>query len=234
MRAFVLAAGLGTRLWPLTARTPKCLLPVGDRPLLAHCLHLLAAHGVDRVLVNTHHLHEQVAAFIAGLRLPMRVTLRYESILLGSGGTLRANREFIAEAEEFFVVYADTLTKADLTALLRAHRQMGHVATLGLFRAPIPQDCGVVTLDSEGTVVHFEEKPLQPASELAFAGVMVGSAAFVDAIPQTIPCDLGKDVFGRLAGHLGGWEIKTYVRDIGTTEGYEQAQAEVGGLEAAR
>lgn len=232
MRAFVLAAGLGTRLWPLTCRMPKCLLPVGGRPLLVHWLDLLAANGVDCVLVNTHHLHEQVAEFIAGLRLPIRVTHRYEPTLLGSGGTLRANREFLAEAEEFFVVYADTLTNADLTALLHAHRRMGHVATLGLFRAPVLRDCGVVTLDSEGTVVNFEEKPVRPASDLAFAGVMVGSPPFVEAIPSPIPCDLGKDVFPRLLGHLGGWELNAYVRDIGTPESYAQAQAEMCGLGA--
>jgi mannose-1-phosphate guanylyltransferase len=230
MRAFVLAAGLGTRLRPLTEQIPKCLVPIGGRPLLAYWFDLFSAHGVDHLLLNTHHLHEQVVKFIESFRTPIQVTLVYEPTLLGSAGTLRANQAFVKDAREFFVVYADNLTNADLTALLQAHRRLGQVATLGLFRTPVPNECGIVVLDERGTIISFQEKPERPLSDLAFAGVMVASPEIFDVIPNQVPCDLGKDVFGRLVGRMSGWELNAYLRDIGTPESYEQAQSEVKSL----
>ena len=228
MRAFALAAGLGTRLRPLTDRIPKCLVPIGGRPQLLYWFDLLQSHGVDHVLVNTHHLPEQVVEFVEQTRLPMQVTLVYEPTLLGSAGTLRANRAFVEDTEEFFVVYADTLTDADLTAMLMAHRKAGQMATLGLFRTPTPSACGIVELDERGIVTNFVEKPSEPPSDLAFAGVVVASPEIFDIIPNQAPCDLGKDVFHRMVGRMAGWELKdAYVRDIGTPETYAQAQTEI-------
>lgn len=228
MEAYVLAAGLGTRLRPLTERVPKCLIPLGGRPLLAYWFELLAAHGVTRVLLNTHHLREQVEEFVRASPAPLEVTLTWEPKLLGSAGTLRANRAFVRRAREFFVVYADNLTNADLTALRDAHRCLGQAATLGLFETSVPSECGIVTLDADGRVTSFEEKPAWPRSNLAFAGIMVASPAIFDAIPDRVPCDLGGDVLGRLAGCIAGLELNGYLRDIGTPESYEQAQAELG------
>lgn len=227
MKAFVLAAGLGTRLRPLTERVPKCLIPVGGRPLLAYWFELLATHEVTRVLLNTHHLREQVEEFVRGSRGPLDVTVTWEPTLLGSAGTLRANRGFIGPAREFFVVYADNLTNVDLTALRDAHRRLGQMVTLGLFKTPVPSECGIVTLDDESRVMSFEEKPVRPRSNLAFAGIMVVSPAIFDAIPDRVPCDLGRDVLGRLVGRMAGMELTGYLRDIGTPEAYDQAQADL-------
>lgn len=227
MRAFVLAAGLGTRLLPLTWSVPKCLVPIGGRPLLAYWLDLLASHGVDNVLVNSHHLHECVAEFVASNQNPVRITLAYEPTLLGSAGTLRAQKQFVHHDREFFVVYGDTLTNADLTALLMRHQKARQVATLGLFRTASPQSCGIAVLNERGIITDFEEKPLQPRSDLAFGGVMVASSELLGEIPGKIPCDLGRDVFPRLGGRMAGWQLTGYLRDIGTLESYRKAQSEV-------
>lgn len=230
MKAFLLAAGAGTRLRPLTEKVPKCLVPIGGKPLLAYWLDLLCLHGVDAVLVNTHHLHDQVFDFFEKTRTPLRVTLTYEPQLLGSAGTLQANCRFVDGDEDFFIVYADNLTNADLTTLWAAHKRTKRIATIALFRAEVPQECGIVTLDDEGVVIEFQEKPRQPRSNLAFAGIMVASSAIFRYLPDKIPCDLGSDVLNKLVGRMGGQELNMYLRDIGTAESLERAQTEVRAL----
>jgi mannose-1-phosphate guanylyltransferase len=232
VKAFVLAAGLGTRMGAVTRTTPKCLLPVAGRPLLGRWLDLLARAGVREALVNTHHLAEAVRAFVAAGPHPLEVTLVHEPALLGSGGTLRENRAFVKGEERFLVVYADNASTVDLRALLRAHRP-GDAATLGLYRVPDPQSKGIVELDPGGLVTGFTEKPERPMSDLAWAGLLVGTPALLAAIPDRTPCDLGHDVLPRLVGRARGILIEGYHRDVGTPESYERACAELGRLGSA-
>lgn len=102
MKAILLAAGVGSRLRPLTDHTPKCLVPVGGRPLLAIWFDALVRHGVTEVLLNTHHLADRVGEFVA-THTPrgLRVTLFHEPVLLGSAGTVKANRDFVAGEASF-------------------------------------------------------------------------------------------------------------------------------------
>ena len=139
MKAVLLAAGLGTRLRPLTDATPKCLVQVAGQTLLDIWLDMLAAVGVDEVLVNTHHLSEQVEAHVA-LRddVPPSVRTVHEPELLGSAGTLRANRHLLEDDEMFLAVNADNLTDFDLRKLVDVHRTGGAVATITVFRTPRP------------------------------------------------------------------------------------------------
>jgi mannose-1-phosphate guanylyltransferase len=227
MLAFLLAAGSGARLRPITDSVPKCLIPIAGKPLISYTLDLLALHGVTKVLINGHHLYEQVAAYLATTRRPFEITVSYEPTLLGSAGTLRANRQTVINSEDFLVIYADNLTDANLSQLRAHHRRSGKLATIALFRTPTPAACGIVTLDSHGVVVDFQEKPKDPRSNLAFAGLMAASPALLDEIPDTVPCDLARDVLPKLRGRIGGWEVTGYLRDIGTPESYQQAQAEV-------
>ncbi len=226
MKAFLLAAGCGTRLRPLTLRMPKCLVPIAGRPLLDWWCDLLATHGVTDVLINSHYLHEQLVEHVACYRGPLDMHLVYEPTLLGSAGTLRANRSFIDRDEDFFVLYADNLTNVDLSHLLDSHRRRDHLATLGLFHASRPCECGIVQLDDHDTIVEFEEKPQQPRGDLAFAGLIVASSALLDELPHDVPCDLGREVLPQLVGRIGGWRMDGYLRDIGTPESYEAAQRE--------
>ncbi|HXJ25813.1 MAG TPA: nucleotidyltransferase family protein, partial [Streptosporangiaceae bacterium] len=134
MKAFLLAAGLGTRLRPMTDHTPKCMLEIGGRPLLDLWLAELDRAGVTEVLVNLHHLAGMVRAHLAARSGPPAVRLFEEPELLGSAGTLAANRDWVHGEEFFLAANADNLTDFDLRLLVEEHRRGGAAATLAAFR----------------------------------------------------------------------------------------------------
>jgi len=232
MKAVLLAAGLGTRMGEITRTRPKCLLPVAGRPLLGRWLEQLARAGVAEVLVNTHHLAAQVREYLAGERPPLRVELAHEPELLGSAGTLAENRAFLAGERCFLVVYADNASTVDLRELVAAHVPEA-AATLGLFRVPDPERRGIVELAADGVVTGFVEKPAHPRGDLAWAGLLVGAPALLDAIPAGRPCDLGHDVLPRLLGRMRGVAVRGYHADIGTPEAYAATCADFERMESA-
>src|ERR1039458_7102515 len=120
MKAIILAAGLGTRLRPVTSTTPKCLVTINGVPLLELWLRDCERAGVEGVLVNTHHLADRVEEFVTARR-GIPVTLAYEPALLGSAGTIVANWDFVDSGESFLVVYADNLTTFPLSELIAFH-----------------------------------------------------------------------------------------------------------------
>ena len=227
MKAFLLAAGLGTRLRPITDTTPKCLVEIGGRPLLEIWLDALAKAGVDEVLVNTHHLASEVSAHVAGRATPPVVRLSHEPDLLGSAGTLLANRDFVAAEEMFLVVYADNLTDFDLTKLIDAHQAGGAVATLCVFHAPRPSECGIVEMAADGRVVGFVEKPERPRGDLANAGMYAFHPQVLDEICEPLPRDIAFDLLPRLVGRAHAVPIgDCSLRDIGTLAALERARRE--------
>jgi len=229
MKAFLLAAGYGTRLRPMTDRVPKCLIPVRGRPLMAWWLDLFRMHGVSEVLVNTHHLPEQVRDFIQEHNSGSSgvcVTEFFEPDLLGSGGTVAANRAFIGTDESFLICYADNLTNIDLSALMRFHGAHGGVLSMALFRTQTPKQCGIAELDEAGRITGFVEKPSFPTGNLANAGIYAADRSLFDDLPDSGFADFGKDVLPRLAGRMYGWETSDYLMDIGTPENYRKAQEE--------
>jgi mannose-1-phosphate guanylyltransferase len=232
VKAVLLAAGLGTRMGEITRTTPKCLLPVAGRPLLGRWLAQLSRAGVSEVLVNTHHLAERVRDYLAASPPPLPVRLFHEPELLGSAGTLAANRDFLAGEAAFLAVYADNASTVDLRDLVRQHRADA-AATLGLFRVPDPERRGIVELDAEGRVTAFVEKPARPRGNLAWAGLLVGTPALLDAIPAGRPCDLGHHVLPRLAGRARGVPVQGYHADIGTPAAYRTTCADLERLESA-
>ena len=217
MKAFLLSAGLGTRLRPLTDRVPKCLVEVGGRPLLDRWLDALAAVGVDEVVVNTHHLADAVEEHVRGrVSSAPLVHLRHEPVLLGSAGTLVANRDFVEGEEMFLVLNCDNLTDFDLGLLVRAHRAGGAAATLAVFRAPDPTQCGVLELDGD-RVVGFEEKPARPRGELANAGMYAFGPEVLEEVPAGLPRDIGTDLLPRLVGRARAVPVgSSRFADIGT------------------
>src|ERR1700722_678764 len=134
MKAFLLAAGVGSRLRPITDTVPKCMVRIDGKPLLDIWLDAFDAAGVDEVLVNLHHLPDVVRGHLAGRSAPPAVKTVFEPALLGSAGTLAANREWI-ESEEFFLACnADNLTDFDLRELIETHRAHDAIATIAVFR----------------------------------------------------------------------------------------------------
>lgn len=226
MKAFLLAAGLGTRLRPITNSTPKCLLRIGRLPLLDIWLDALARSGVDQVLVNTHHLAHLVRAHVAARTGRPVVHLVEEPELLGSAGTLRANRDFVADEEMFLTVNADNLTDFDLNVLINAHRSGGKIATLTLFRAARPSECGIVEVNN-GLVVSYVEKPADPSSDLANAGMYAFHPSVLDEIDGQVPKDIGYDLLPRLVGRAGAVDLNgCYFIDIGTPAALRTATSE--------
>ena len=227
MKAFLLGAGVGSRLRPLTDHTPKCLVPVGGRPLLSIWFDALVRHGVTDVLLNTHHLAERVREFVATRTPPgLRVTLAHEEQLLGSAGTVSTHRDFVAGEASFFVLYADNLTDVDLTAFRKFHEARRSPFTLGLFHTPQPRECGIAELDGEGRVTAFVEKPRNPAGDLANAGLYLAGPSVFDLIPAKPVADFGYDVLPLLVGKMFGYTIPGFFCDLGTPERLAWARAE--------
>lgn len=226
-KAILLAAGLGTRLRPLTETTPKCLVPIGGKPLLAYWLELLRRHGITDVLINLHHLADQVRAFLDAQDFGLRIHLFYEETLLGSAGTLLANRQWVEQEKAFLVAYADNLTKAHLGKLIAYHHQHDLPLTMGLFETNRPRECGIAVLDAESTILAFEEKPEQPRSNLANAGIYVVSPDIFSVFDDAFPQDFGFHVLPKLVGRMKGFPLDAYLLDIGNMERYRRAQEDV-------
>lgn len=225
----VLAGGLGTRLRPLTDRLPKCLVPVGGRPLLDYWFDSFERAGLRRVVVNNHHLPDQLRAYLADKTATGRFDAResYEPVLLGSAGTVHTNRALADGASDVLIVYADNLSTVDLGALLDEHRRHGDAMTMLLFRAPVPERCGIAELDGAGRVVSFVEKPKVPKSNLANAGVYVVTAAAYREIADQKAFDFGFDVLPRFVGRMRGFEHPGYHLDIGTPEALARAEGDL-------
>ena len=295
MKAFLLTAGLGTRLRPLTDNMPKCLLPINGKPLLQIWLELLSRNGVDQVLINTHWHHEKVEAFaeeivngypllvdgekdrdqmsevrcqrsgkdrredvgkdrVNGYPLlvngkenndrnltnpritnqqitnnSLTVRLFYEPELLGSAGTLLANRNWVDDGEPFFILYGDNLTNVDLGQMYDFHYRSPLPLTLGVFKTHEPERCGIADVNENGVVVDFVEKPENPKSNLAHAGINIADNRIFDFFPEDAdsirPLDLGFHVIPNLVGNMKAYFIDEFLMDIGTSESYEKAQA---------
>jgi mannose-1-phosphate guanylyltransferase len=226
MKAFLLAAGVGSRLRPITDTTPKCMLPIGDRPLLDIWLDEFDRAGVNEVLVNLHHLPDVVHRHIAGRDGPPAVRTFFEPELLGSAGTLLAKRQWVASEDLFLACYADNLTDFNVRSLIDAHREHGLVATLTVFHSPNPSAGGVVEVDAVGRVVGFVEKPSEPVSDLVNAGMYAFHPSVLDEIDGTPPKDIGYDLLPRLVGRARALPVDGYFRDIGTIDAYRRAREE--------
>jgi mannose-1-phosphate guanylyltransferase len=206
------------------------MVPIQGVPLLSIWLELFRSLGIEEVLINVHAHAGAVCEFLQQHESGTRVRIVVEQRLLGSAGTLRANREWVMTDDYFWVFYADVLHRADLEGMLRLHEQRRPVATLGVYEVPDPERCGIVRTDSDGTIQEFVEKPARPASNLAFSGLMIGTPEMLESIPEKVPADIGLHVLPQLAGRMQAYPIHSYIIDIGTMENYQKAQATWPGL----
>jgi mannose-1-phosphate guanylyltransferase len=229
MKALLLAAGLGTRLRPITDTTPKCLVRIHGKPLLDYWFDLLFSAGIERALVNTHWLAEEVEKHVAGSRWRDRVDTVYEPELLGTGGTVVANRAYFA-GKDFLLAHADNLTEFDVPAFIEAHRKRprGCVMTMLTFQTDDPRSCGILTLDKQGVVQEFHEKVENPPGKLANAAVYIVGSEIVDlAVSLNKPfVDLSTEVISQFLGRIFAVETPGYHRDIGNLKALERAEAE--------
>lgn len=225
MKAFLLTAGLGTRLHPITQTLPKCLVPIAGKPLINWWFESMQKAGVTEVLINLHHLPDMVMAHVNALDTPIKVEFAYEPVLLGSAGTLIANKAFVANETSFFIFYGDNLTNTSLSNLYDFHVSQPQDFTMALFETNNPSGCGIVSLNEHFTVTHFEEKPANPVSNLANAGLYVASPKIISLIdPAKTPADIGFDLLPLLVGKMSGYIINDYLIDIGTHQNLAKAR----------
>ncbi len=228
MNAVLLAAGFGTRLRPLTDHTPKCLVDILGQPLLDYWLNDLDAAGVQRFLLNTHHLADQVGQHASRHRLSARIEVVHEPALLGTAGTLQANESFVRSGPTL-VAHADNLCLCDWRAFMEAHhhRPSGCVMTMMTFDATEPEKCGIVELDARGIVQRFHEKVPNPPGRLANAAVYIIEPTVMDVIAtagEKID-DISNQVLPRLLGRIHAWHNADVLIDIGTPERLAGARA---------
>ncbi len=203
----VLAAGLGTRLRPLTYEITKPMVPVLDRPVMAHILDLLDRHGFEQVIANLHYFPESISDYFGE-----RLSYRFEPELLGTAGGVRACADFFG-GEPFLVISGDALTDIDLTAMAERHRQAGGVATLAVKKVADTREYGVVLHGRDGRIAGFQEKPApaEALSDLGNCGIYMFSPEIFDYFPERPFVDWAKDVFPTL---LEG-DVPFYVHEVG-------------------
>lgn len=231
--ALLLAAGEGRRLQPLTLVTPKCLVPVINRPLLEYWLELLKrGPSPKRVWINTSYLADQVEAFLQNRSRPtppFEITTVHEPELLGTAGTLIQLLPRLEANADLLLAHADNLSWFDLSRFLEAHqgRPEQTEITMMTFKTDCPESCGIVELDAQGVAQAFHEKVSNPPSDLANGAVYLISPKGLSQI-QSLGCssDFSTEVIPAFLGRIYCWKNKTYHRDIGTPNSYECAQAE--------
>jgi mannose-1-phosphate guanylyltransferase len=240
----VMAAGLGTRLRPLTYEVPKPMVPVANRPVMEMILRLLARDGMREVVTNLHWFPETIESrFGDGSALGIELDYIHEPELTGTAGGVRAAREFLtAEGGPFCVLAGDALTDIDLNALVDAHRRNGGIATLTTKRVSNVSEYGVVVTDSEGRVSGFQEKPdpSEALSDLANCMIYVFEPEIFDYYPDPDPVDFALDVFPALLEHDVAFHVHVtdaYWNDVGSLPEYLQGNLDVVvgavGVEAA-
>jgi mannose-1-phosphate guanylyltransferase len=237
MRALLLCAGLGTRLRPITNHIPKVLVPINAKPLLTYWLENLSNIGIEKFLINSSYLHNQIKAYVDNSPYKDKIKLSYEKKLLNTGGSLLSNRDFFQE-EDCMLIHADNLSFCDYKAFIKAHynRPKACEITMMLFKSDRPSSCGIVELNERGVVIDFFEKVENPPSNLANGAVYICTPAVIDFMEslKKEEIDFSLEVLPHFIGRIYTFLNDTYHRDIGTVESYALAQVEIYGTLLAR
>lgn len=240
MKAMILAAGLGTRLRPLTDTLPKPLLPIAGRPLIAWNLLLLRRYGVTEVMINLHHLGHLIEQALGdGSEFGMRISYSKEPVILGTGGGLKQAEPFFG-GEPFFVLNGDTLFDMNLNGMTAAYRRSHAVAAMAVRADPEPERWGAVEVDAARRVCRISGRGMDPggrSEKRMFAGVHLMHPRLLASVPTGRESSIIDAYVGAIqAGEtVVGCELSGYWSDIGTPERYAQARrdAEAGLIDLA-
>jgi mannose-1-phosphate guanylyltransferase len=228
LRALLLAAGLGTRLRPLTLDTPKCLVTVGGEPLLSLWLRNLEALGCESVIVNTHYLSEKVENFLdSWTSSAMSVKVVHEKQLLGTAGTLLKNKDFF-RGTTGLLIHADNIMSDNLECFLDAHRKRPTNCdiTMLTFTTQTPKLCGIVEINDQSIVTEFYEKHHNPPSARANGAIYAFSEYFLRdlALLKPLPADFSTEVVPAFLGRIYSWHTNAPYIDIGSPEALQKAR----------
>lgn len=230
MKAVVMAGGEGSRLRPLTINRPKPMVPLVDRPVVAHTFELLKIHGFTDIIVTVQYLANIIQDYFEdGSAFGLNITYAVEESPLGTAGSVKNAQA--ALDEPFLVISGDALTDIDLGSVVRAHHDHDAMVTITLKRSESPLDYGVVITDEHGRIRQFLEKPSwgELFSDTVNTGIYVVNPRVFEYIEDGKSVDWSKDVFSALLrdGHLlYGHIAEGYWTDIGTLDAYMRATAD--------
>ena len=229
MKAMIMAAGVGSRLDPITQSVPKPLVPVANRPVMDILFEKLADIGIHDVIANTYYLAEQIIDRYSSNPYGINFNYIKEETLSGTAGGLKKCQFFFDKEDDFVVLSADGLSNADIQKGIERHRKSGAIATIGIKRVAIEDvsHFGVVVTDNDGFITEFQEKPSIEAAKSNFinTGIYIFNYKIFDFIPENTFYDFAKNVFPKLLeiNQIDTFVIDEYWSDIGTLEQYKQS-----------
>lgn len=233
MKAFVLAAGKGERLNPLTLDTPKPLLPVGGEPIIHRVIKMLARDGFDDIVINLHHLGDQIRESTGdGSRFGVRIKYSHEEKIMGTGGGIKAAQDLIGKGT-FLVINADVLIDIDLRKVFKYHKERGGAATLVLRDDSDEAGYGAIKIDNQGRIRDILGTSAGNHGELLprlFTGIQVLEPVFFDYLPPGEWASSTRDVFPEMMKEgleFFACEHRGFFLDIGTPERYSRACEEI-------
>lgn len=232
MKAMILAAGLGTRLRPLTDEVSKPMVQLGGRPCIEHTVLLLKEHGVTDIMINLYYKPELIQNHLGdGSKYGLNICYSLEKDLMGTAGGLKKVEEFF-KAGSILIISGDALTDINLTEFYYFHKEKGGIASLALKNVHDPREFGVVLLDDNGRINKFQEKPkdVAPISTKANTGIYIFEPEIFDYIPKDTFYDFGKQVFPDLllkGQAMYGFETRSYWCDVGNLDVYKSVQFDI-------
>jgi mannose-1-phosphate guanylyltransferase len=230
VKAILLAAGYGSRLAPITLSIPKCLVQIHGRELLDIWLARLEKSGVSEVLLNLHYLPEKIIDFLNHKSYSLKIKLSYESVLLGTAGTILKNRDFFYP-EPVLVIHADNLSLVPIGEFFSAHKNYGDkvAMTMMTFLTDSPQDCGIISVGDDGIVTSFFEKSSKENGNLANGAIYIINNEVVEFLGrlEKKAIDFSNEVIPFFIGKIGVYHNKIYHRDIGTHQSLKKAMLEL-------
>jgi NDP-sugar pyrophosphorylase family protein len=230
IKAIVLAAGVGSRLDPLTTQVPKPLVPVANVPVMEHIIKLLSNHGVRDIHANLHYMPEKITEYFGnGEQWGVNLQFKHEPKLSGDAGGVRACKQFLKDGT-FVVLMGDLLTDADITRVVREHKERGAIASIAVKQVPQEElnRFGVVVTDKNGFITGFQEKPdaKDALSDKVSTGIYVLEPEVFAHMPEIGEYGFGKQLFPELIEKglpVLGVEIEGYWSDVGTIQQYREA-----------
>ncbi|NLG33617.1 MAG: NDP-sugar synthase [Syntrophomonadaceae bacterium] len=231
MKAMVMAAGVGSRLMPLTVNIPKPMVPMGNRPLMENTLKVLESNGFNDIIANLHYHPRLISDYFQnGLEFGVRMNYSFENELMGTAGGVKNCEWFLNDT--FAVVSGDALTDANLRLLLENHRKKGALATIALKKVDEVEQYGVVITDESDRILKFQEKPKaeEALSNKANTGIYIFEPEIFRYIPPKQFYDFGKQVFPylvKIGAPFYGVVIDNYWCDIGSLNTYRQAHKDI-------
>ena len=227
MKAVVMAGGAGSRLRPLTMARPKPMVPMVNKPVMAHILDLLKRHGLTDVAITLQYMADVIQDYFGdGSALGMNLHYFIEDEPLGTAGSVKNAQEFLDET--FVVISGDAVTDINLTSLIEFHKAKGALVTIALYKVPNPLEYGVVITDEEGRIAQFLEKPSwgEVISDQVNTGIYVIEPRALDYFEKGKPFDFSKDLFPMLLSNgepMYGYVVSGYWCDVGNIQEYVRA-----------